>query len=245
MSLTAKLLLSPLLVAQVLIARARTPRLPEAAGAREGEVGRGPRLRLLMLGDSSAAGVGVAEQSQALAGYLPTALARHAGVCVQWRLLAQAGLTSAQCLEQLASVAAFDADVAVVVLGVNDVVDQVPSQRAVAARESIANRLRNGHGVAHVVFAPLPPVQHFPALPQPLRWVAGQDARRHDDAVAAWARTRSDVSHVPIDLPLNRALMADDGFHPGEPVYRICGTALAEHIATQVWPPLRAQAAAS
>ena len=240
MSLTAKFLLSPLLVAQVLATRARTPRLPEAAGAREGEVGRGPRLRLLMLGDSSAAGVGVAEQSQALAGYLTTALARHAGVRVQWRLLAQSGLTSAQCLEHLASSAPFDADVAVVVLGVNDVVDQVPSHSAVSARESIANRLRNAHGVAHVVFAPLPPVQHFPALPQPLRWVAGQDARRHDDALAVWARTRSDVSHVPIDLPLNASLMADDGFHPGEQVYRICGTALAEHIAQQVWPRIGA-----
>ena len=95
------------------------------------------------------------------------------------------------------------------------------------------------------MFAPLPPVHHFPALPQPLRWIAGQDAKRHDEAVADWARTRRDVSHVPIDLPLNRELMADDGFHPGEQVYRICGTALAEHIATQVWPLLSAQADAS
>jgi lysophospholipase L1-like esterase len=239
MSLAAKLLLSPLLVAQALATRARLPRLPEAAGPREGDVGRGPLMRLLMIGDSSAAGVGVAEQSRALAGYLPKVLARQASLRVQWRLIARSGLTSAQCLEQLQSSAALHADVAVVVLGVNDVVDQVPSQRAVAARASIANRLRNAHGVAHVVFAPLPPVHHFPGLPQPLRWIAGQDARRHDEAVAAWARTRSDVSHVPIDLPLNRALMADDGFHPGEPVYRICGTALAEHIAQQVWPRLR------
>lgn len=238
MSLAAKLLLSPVLVAQAMATRARMPRLPEPAGAREGEVGRGPLLRLLMLGDSSAAGVGVAEQSQGLAGYLPSALAKQAGVRVRWRLVAQSGLTSAQCLEHIEASAPFDADVAVVVLGVNDVVDQIPSQHAITARSAIANRLRNAHGVAHVIFAPLPPVHHFPALPQPLRWVAGQDAKRHDDAVADWARTRSDVSHVPIDLPLNRELMADDGFHPGEPVYRICGTALAEHIATQVWPRL-------
>lgn len=244
-SLAAKLLLSPLLVAQALAMRVRTPRLPEAAGAREGEVGRGPLLRLLMLGDSSAAGVGVAQQSQAMAGHLPRALARQAHVRVQWQLVAQSGLTSAQCLEQLVSCAPLAADIAVVVLGVNDVVDQVPSHLAIAARSAIANRLRNGHGVAHVVFAPLPPMRHFPALPQPLRWVAGRDAKRHDDAVAAWARTRDDVSHVPIDLPLNSELMADDGFHPGEPVYRICGTALAEHIATQVWPRLSAQADAS
>ncbi len=236
MSLAAKLLLSPVLVAQALVTRARLPRLPEAAGAREGEVGRGPLLRLLMLGDSSAAGVGVACQSQALAGFLPSALARHARVCVRWRLVAKAGVTSAQCLDLLAAHASAPIDIAVVVLGVNDVVDQVPSQRAVAAREAIANRLRNAHGAAHVVFAPLPPVERFPGLPQPLRWVAGRDARRHDEAVAEWARTRSDVSHVAIELPLNRELMAADGFHPGEPVYRICGTAIAEHIAKRVLP---------
>jgi lysophospholipase L1-like esterase len=239
MSLTAKLLLSPLLVAQALATRSRLPRLPEAAGAREGELGQGPLLRLLMLGDSSAAGVGVADQSQALAGFLPAALARHAQARVRWRLLARSGVTSAQCLALLEASAPVEAEVAVVVLGVNDVIDQVPSWRAVRAREAIANRLRNAHGVAHVVFAPLPPVHRFPGLPQPLRWVAGHDARRHDEAMIRWSRTRSDVSHVPIELPLNAALMADDGFHPGEAVYRVCGTALAEHIAERVWPGLR------
>ncbi len=239
MSLTAKLVLSPLLVAQALATRARLPRLPEAAGVREGAVGRGPLLRLLILGDSSAAGVGVADQSQALAGVLPAALAARAGVRVQWRLVARSGATSRQCLDMLAAEPPFEADVAVAVLGVNDVVEQQPSHHAVAAREAIANRLRNAHAIGHVVFAPLPPVHRFPGLPQPLRWVAGRDARRLDQAVAQWAATRDDVSHVPIDLPLNPALMAPDGFHPGEVVYRVCGTALAEHIADVVWPRLR------
>jgi lysophospholipase L1-like esterase len=238
MSLTAKLMLSPLLVAQALITRARLPRLPEPDGERHGTVGEGAPLRLLILGDSSAAGVGVRNQSHALAGYLSQALARMARARVHWRLLAQSGLTSAHCLALLREHAPLQADIAVVVLGVNDIIEQVPSLHAVAAREAIANHLRNACGVAHVVFAPLPPVHHFPGLPQPLRWVAGQDARRHDRAVADWARTRSDVSHLPIDLPLNAGVMAMDGFHPGEAVYRICGTALAEHIAERVWPAL-------
>jgi lysophospholipase L1-like esterase len=240
MSLTAKLLLSPVLVAQAVATRVRMPRLAEAAGDRRGETGRGALLRLLILGDSSAAGVGVARQREALAGQLSRALAAQCAARVRWQLLARSGLTSAQCLQLLEAEAPDSADVAVVVLGVNDVVEQVPSQRAVRARETIANRLRNAHGVAHVVFAPLPPVHRFPGLPQPLRWVAGADARRHDDALAHWAAGRDDVSHVPIDLPLNRGVMAGDGFHPGEPVYRVCGVALAEHIAASVWPRLQA-----
>ncbi len=239
MSLTAKLLLSPVLVAQAMATRARMPRLSEAEGERSGLTGRGPLLRLLIVGDSSAAGVGVARQHDALAGHLCRALAAQCAARVRWQLLARSGVTSASCLQLLETEAPAPADIAVVVLGVNDVVAQVPSQRAVRSREAVANRLRNAHGVAHVVFAPLPPVHRFPGLPQPLRWIAGADARRHDAAVADWAAGRSDVSHVPIDLPLNRGVMAGDGFHPGEAVYRVCGVVLAEYIAAQVWPRLR------
>jgi lysophospholipase L1-like esterase len=234
MSLTLKLALAPVLVAQAVATRARLPRLPEAAGAREGSVGRGWPLRLLIAGDSSAAGVGVAHQRDALAGHLARTLAAEARARVQWRLVARSGVTSAQCialLDEAHAAQPLQADLAVLVLGVNDVVDQVPSQRAVAAREALANRLRNVHGVAHVAFAPLPPVHRFPGLPQPLRWVAGADARRHDDALRTWAAQRGDVSHVPIDYALGARAMARDGFHPGAEVYRACGESIGRHLA--------------
>lgn len=245
MSLTAKLVLSPLLVAQALRTRRKLPRLPEAEGERHGMVGDGAPLRLLIAGDSSAAGVGVVSQREALAGQLSARLAEACAARVHWRLVAQSGLTTAQTLHLLQrEVLASDAqhrepwhfDVAVVVTGVNDVIDQVPSHRAVAARAALANWLRNALGVHHVVFAPLPPVHEFPGLPQPLRWVAGSDARRHDAAMARWAATRGDVSRVEMEMQLNRGVMASDGFHPGEPVYRQCAGAIAQHIATRVWP---------
>jgi lysophospholipase L1-like esterase len=232
-SLSAKLVLSPLLVAQALATRARMPRLPEAAGPREGSVGEGRPLRLLIAGDSSAAGVGVAHQSDALAGHLTRALAPRVARRIEWKLVARSGVNSEQCHALLDEAGHFEADLAVLVLGVNDVVDQLPSQRAVAARERLANRLRNRHGVWHVAFAPLPPVHQFPGLPQPLRWVAGSDARRHDRAMAQWAASRPDVSHVPIRIRLGADVMAEDGFHPGEPVYRACGEAIAAHLAAR------------
>lgn len=238
MSLALKLALSPLLVAQALLARRSAPRLPEAAGPRSGAVGQGSPLRLLVVGDSSAAGVGVPRQSQALAGPMARYLAEATGTRVHWRLVARSGVTTAQALDLLRGEGPVQADVAVVVTGVNDVVEQVPSQRAVRAREALADELRNRAGVRHVVFAPLPPVHQFPALPRPLRWIAGADARRHDRALAAWATTRRDVSHANWGLQLNRGVMAHDGFHPGPPAYRQCATMLARHIASDVWPAL-------
>ena len=231
MSLTAKLLLTPLLVAQALHTRARLPRLPEPEGARQGAVGRGPVLSVLIAGDSSAVGVGVVHQRDALAAQFAAALAARCGARVQWRLAARSGLTSAQTLQLLQRETLPPIDLALVVSGVNDVVDQVPSHRAVAAREALANWLRNGLGALHVVFAPLPPVHRFPLLPQPLRRVMGDDARRHDDALAAWAAARAGVSHLAIAFDLSPAAMASDGFHPGAPVYRVCGETIAAHIA--------------
>ncbi len=242
MSLTAKLMLSPVLVVQAIATRVRLPRLPEPEGDRHGVVGRGRPLRLLIAGDSSAVGVGVSRQDDALAQRLAHRLAHAVPARVSWQLHARSGLTTAQTLallrDQVPGPRALAADVAVVVTGVNDVVDQVPSRRAVAAREALANWLRNGLGVQQVVFAPLPPVHHFPGLPQPLRWVAGADARRHNAALIEWAATRADVSCVDMEMPLNRGVMASDGFHPGEPVYRYCANAIAQHIATHVWPHL-------
>jgi lysophospholipase L1-like esterase len=236
-SLAAKLILSPLLVAQAVATRRRAPVLPEAAGAREGVVGDGPICRVLIVGDSSAAGVGVPTQDIALAGHFARTLAAQAALSVHWRLVAKSGVNSAQALALVQGETIAPADFAVVVLGVNDVVDQVPSQRAVRQRAALADWLLANAGVRHVVFAPLPPMHEFPLLPQPLRWILGADARRHDEAIARWAATRADVSHVPIDIRLGADCMASDGFHPGEPVYRQCGETLARFIAEQLSSP--------
>jgi hypothetical protein len=51
--------------------------------------------------------------------------------------------------------------------------------------------------------------------------------------MAQWAASRPDVSHVPIRIRLGADVMAEDGFHPGEPVYRACGEAIAAHLAAR------------
>ena len=238
MSLPIKLALGPLLLAQAVYTRRSLPKLPEAAGPRQGTAGRGAAvLGLLIVGDSSAAGVGVAHQREALAGCLSRALAQQLGGRVRWQLCARAGVNSAQARSLLLDAA--PADVAVVVTGVNDVVGQVRPARAMAAREALLHALRQRCGVRHTVMTPVPPMQAFAGLPQPLRWLAGRDAAAHERALTHWAKLQPGVSHLPFDLPLDDAsLLATDGFHPGAALYRRWGDALACHIAAEVWPRL-------
>ena len=236
LALVLKIALAPLLVAQAVRTRRRAPVLPEAAGSREGRAGRGKGVpvRLLVAGDSSAAGVGVAHQDQAVVGHLVRILEAHRPGPIEWRLCARTGLTTRAVLVLLRAAPPPPADVAVVITGVNDVIDQVPVRRALAHRAALADWLL-GQGLArHVVFAPLPPMHQFPLLPEPLRSLIGADARRHDQALARWAATRPDVSVATIAVALTPETMASDGFHPGEPVYRACGEALGLHVARHV-----------
>lgn len=62
------LFLLPVIVAQGVIVKQRTPKLLEPIGERQGVVGFGQPLSLLILGDSATAGVGVEYQYQALSG---------------------------------------------------------------------------------------------------------------------------------------------------------------------------------
>jgi lysophospholipase L1-like esterase len=235
-ALACKLALAPLLIAQAVGTRRRALVLPEAAGPREGRAGgtgEAP-IRVLIAGDSSAAGVGVVHQDEAVAGHFVRGLHRHTGQPVAWTLRAKSGLTTRGVHAMLEGEPPAPADVAVVISGVNDVVDQIPVGRALRHRAALAGWLLAGGLARHVVFAPLPPIHRFPLLPEPLRRILGADARRHDRALAEWAADQSAVSHARFDIDLNAQSMASDGFHPGEPVYRACGEALAVHVARRL-----------
>ncbi|MFI1190329.1 GDSL-type esterase/lipase family protein [Streptomyces californicus] len=74
--------------------RRGTP-LVEADGDVHGTTeGHGPPMRLAVLGDSAAAGVGALSHREALAGQLATALTALTGQAVSWRVTAKAGATA-------------------------------------------------------------------------------------------------------------------------------------------------------
>ena len=237
MSLALKLVLSPVLVAQAMSTRRRAVSLPEAEGPREGQLGSGPRaIRILIAGDSSAAGVGVANQDHAFAGHFTRTLHRRTGRPIRWRLRAKSGLTTKEVHELLMADPPPVADIALVLTGVNDVIDLIPAQKALAHRAALAEWLLRVGRVRYVVFSPLPPIDQFPLLPQPLRHVMAGDARKHDEAMAKWASGRHNVFHAPFELQLAPGAMARDGFHPAEPVYRGSGEALARFVIEKVLP---------
>lgn len=222
------LALSPLLLAQALRVRQVTPRLPEADGAREGRTGNGRPLRLLILGDSAAAGVGAATQDEALAGQLAHRLAPH--FALHWRLLANTGDTTPEVLRRLVAERGLRCDVVLTSLGVNDVTSLRSVRAFLAAQRQLVEHLRDRCGARLLLVSGLPPMRDFPALPQPLRWALGRHAMQLDHALAAWLGTQPDAEHLPFGGLPEATMMASDGFHPGPPIYALWAEAVAQRI---------------
>jgi lysophospholipase L1-like esterase len=234
--IVARALLFPLLLAQAQGVRSNVVPLPEPPGPRSGgEGGGGEELRLLVIGDSSAAGVGAPHQDQALALPLARQLAQRLDRPVRWALLAETGLTSAAALAFLKRRQVPQADIAIVVLGVNDITNQVPLAAALKSRGEIAVWLEAHAGVAEVLFPALPEMDRFPSLPQPLAWWAGQMSQRNNRSQARWAAgwplARPRVAHVPMAGLIHGDDMASDGFHPGPALYARVAGHLADVIA--------------
>ena len=243
--IAAKAVLGPLLYAQAFRLRRSVIELPEAAGGRAGSAGAGAtRLRLLIAGDSAAAGVGAATQDEALAGQLARALAEQGGFAVRWQLVARTGARSEDVLRMLMDDALRRADIGVVLAGVNDIAKSVPLRQALRKRGEIAAVMRQRAGVRQVVFSALPEMEKFPALPQPLAWYAGRHARHYNAVQARWAAGLEGVSHAPMDGVMDPSLMAGDGFHPGPRLYAKVAQRLAAHIIDEAVPRLRKRGAA-
>lgn len=209
--------LMALVVPQGLWLKWRTPILPEPPGQRTGVSGVGPARKILILGDSSAAGVGAHHQVVGLTGQFVSRLAQSHRV--HWHLQAQTGATTASTIESLDYIPPGPYDIVLTGLGVNDVKNGVMLHHYRAQTRALYDRLQQDFGAKLIIASGMPPIRDFPVLPDPLRWALQRRADIFDAANRAITADLPGCHYLqgPTHLPPEH--MASDGFHPGPPVY--------------------------
>ncbi|MBL7251813.1 GDSL-type esterase/lipase family protein [Alloalcanivorax marinus] len=233
----ALIALAPLLLTQARRARRDTPRLPEAGGPDHGQAGDGPAAaRLLVVGESTAAGVGVREHRQGLGAQLARALHHRSGQPVAWRVNGVNGIRAGALADRLAAAPAADADLAVISLGVNDTTGLTRPGRYQADLLALIKVLRRNQPTLPVALLSVPPMQHFTALPSPLRQVLGLRAARLDRAQRTLAARLDGVHHLAYPVIADPACLAEDGYHPAERGYAYIADQVADTLATLLTP---------
>jgi lysophospholipase L1-like esterase len=225
--------LLPLILWQGKRTQKNTPRLPEAQGDHEGFIpGHGEPLRILMLGESTAVGVGVDYLHQGLVGHLTRLFAQDTGRPLHWQLIGQNGATVAELRNRLGAAGAQYFDIAVLAIGVNDA-KALRSPRG--WRHELGGLLADLHRrqpQARLYLSAMPPLGLFPALPQPLRFVMGIQAARLRQVSEQLVSPLPYARQLHPDFSFAPGLFASDGFHPSEAGYERWAVNLVTAIAS-------------
>jgi len=245
-------LLSPLLPVlfwQGKRVRQEAPELPEAARSRTGQWGEGPPVRrVILLGESTVAGVGVTDHREGLAGQLAAGLSKGWGTAVHWEVVARSGYTAKRVTSELIpQLAGKAADLCVVGLGGNDTFQMTSPRRW---RRDVKNLIKAiGLQLPHcpVLFAQLPPVGEFPALtPLLQRVLGGQVLLLHEvlrDLTGQYPgvyfpdrpiRFKEWAAKAPDGLEVEDFF--SDGVHPSRLTYAMWAEALADFALEQLAP---------
>ncbi len=195
----------------------------------------GEPVDLLVLGDSLAAGLGAEKSKHTLGGRLARGIARDAGRSVRLRTAAVVGSESSALGEQLASLpAGYRPDVAVVVVGGNDVTHRVPVAESVHHLAEAIDELR-ARG-AEVVIGTCPDLGALRAVPQPLRALGSRASRQLADAQRATALERGAraVSLARVVGPYFHLfpdeMFSPDRFHPSAHGYKRTAKAMLPSV---------------
>jgi lysophospholipase L1-like esterase len=195
------------------------------------DVARTP-LRLVVLGDSIAYGTGARHPDDALGPRLSAVLADE-GFDVDLHVLAVPGAVSAHLRSQVRRAEPLGADLAIVVIGANDLARFLPVDQAAADLATAVTALRSGG--TDVVVVPAPDMSSIPLVPPAFR-----GAVRAACALLQQRQTRvaeaagATVAHVAGDIgaafTLDPALFSADRFHPSSAGYRHIAAALAPTV---------------
>jgi lysophospholipase L1-like esterase len=190
------------------------------------------RLRFVVLGDSIGFGTGAGRSADSLGPRLTAALAAE-GIAADLSVLAVPGSVSRDLAPQVRRAVALDPDLALVVIGANDLARFVPPAQAAADLGAAVTALRAVG--AEVVVVPAPDLALVPWIPAAYRSVvsascAQLQARQRDAVREAGGVVGTLGADLDAAFAADPGMFATDRFHPSSAGYARIAAALAPTV---------------
>ncbi|GAB5409339.1 MAG: SGNH/GDSL hydrolase family protein [Balneolaceae bacterium] len=168
--------LLPLIYVQGKRIRASVPKLPEAKGT-EGyvDMNSSKNLRVIAIGESTIAGVGVETQEEGFSGTMAKDLGDKLHANIFWKVYARSGYTTKRTTEKtLKHIPDHSADLIVIGLGGNDAFTLTTPKKWRIHTQELINELRVKFGRnVPIAFMNMPPIKGFPAFTKPIKFIIG------------------------------------------------------------------------
>lgn len=211
---------APLLFLQGQYTRRKVGLLPDAAGERTGLVGQGSEARLLVIGESTVAGLGARSHAHALAGRFAEQLANSIGRAVRWLVIGKNGVTAERTVRELVpQIPNEKFDYILVGLGGNDVLKLSSPRKWRRDMTRLLRILREKNPDAVIFLSNCPMIKASPAIPQPIKFILWKLSNLHDANIRELTARMDRVFyyHQPREIEVEGFFA--DGIHPSEKGY--------------------------
>lgn len=231
-AISTAVLCAPFLITQGIYVGWRTPLLADAAGPMHGFIdGEGEQLRVLIVGESSVAGVGAETHAEALTGQFAAGLHRRTGRTIMWEAVARSGATLKIANQEIVpQVEGKQADIVVIAIGANDIIRLEREHRWLPQLEQFIDAIREEVGDVPIIFSAPPRYSRVTAFPEPLRSTFYLFGQMLYHAADRWSAD-DDNFHVMLpDFDIDDSLLACDQFHLNPRGYRLWAEWLSAEI---------------
>ena len=213
---------SPLLYLLGQHTRRKIGLLPEAAGDTTGVAGEGGEaVELLVIGESTVAGLGAKTHETALAGQFARKLSERSGKTIKWMVIGKSGVTAKRTIEELLPLVPDKTfDYILIGLGGNDVLKLSSPRRWRRTMIELIGRLREKSPNSTIFITNCAAIHTSPVLPQPIKFLLSQLSKMHNANAIEFTALMNRVFyyHQPRSVP--EGFFAD-GIHPSEFGYSV------------------------
>lgn len=213
---------APFLYLQGQYIRRKIGRLPDASGETKGKSGTAETsAKLLIIGESTAAGVGARTHETGLSGHFARFLSAKIGKSVEWQVIGRSGITVGETIEELVpKIPDEKFDYILVALCGNEVLKLRSPQTFRRNMKKLLEILEAKNEGATFFITNAPAVRLSPILPFPIKQILGHLSAMHDKNAQEFTAEIPRVfyfnqpNYVPEDF-------FADGLHPSEKGYEV------------------------
>ena len=212
---------SPLLYLQGQYTRRKVGLLPDAAGSKTGIIGAGEdTVKLLVIGESTIAGLGARTHEFALSGQFAQRLSSRIGKKVNWTVIGKNGVTARRTIDELVPQIPNEIfDYVLIGLGGNDVMKLSSPRKWRRDMTELFGILRDRNPDAVFFLSNCPMIKYSPALPHPIRFLLWELSKLHDANIKDLTAGMKNVYYYPQPVDVQLEGFFADGIHPSERGY--------------------------
>lgn len=211
---------APFLYLQGQRTRRRVGVLPVAGGETTGRAGNGGSdVKLLVIGESTVAGLGARTHATALTGQFADRLSERLQKAVRWTVIGKNGVTARRTIEELVpQIPNEKFDYILIGLGGNDVMKLSSPRKWRRDMTELIGILRERNPDARIFLSNCPVIKVSPAIPQPIKFILWELSKLHDANVRQFTASMANVFYYHQPRAVSEGFFAD-GIHPSEKGY--------------------------